>query len=208
MILSRRRRTLIWTGSNRFEEYASKASTENVRDLWARVLSGEIRRPGSFSLATLRLLAVLDKQTATWFQQEAEFRWGAQILRMDKNLAGESLKRLSFLEEMGLIQFVSPVGGVVTKIKSDGPNNTSIIVEGDLCLEIHHNSNIEVPVIPLTHIGHEIATVLPPVVPLEVLRRIGKVVTQPSHQDDNFLCHPPRHGVFAGNSIRSVEVAF
>ena len=49
---------------NHFGGYAEKATSEHVRDLWARVLGGEIRRPGSFSLATLRLLAELDRQMA------------------------------------------------------------------------------------------------------------------------------------------------
>ena len=57
---------------NYFDGYAEKASSENVRDLWARVLAGEIRRPGSFSRATLRLLAELDQRMAAWFQQETE----------------------------------------------------------------------------------------------------------------------------------------
>ena len=33
---------------NHFGGYAEKATSEHVRDLWARVLGGEIRRPGSF----------------------------------------------------------------------------------------------------------------------------------------------------------------
>ena len=36
---------------NYFGGYAEKASSKKVRDLWARVLAGEIRHPGSFSRA-------------------------------------------------------------------------------------------------------------------------------------------------------------
>ena len=59
---------------NYIDGYAEKASTEAVRDLWARVLAGEIRRPKSFSLMTLRILAELDQQMASWFEEETEFR--------------------------------------------------------------------------------------------------------------------------------------
>ena len=59
-----------------FGDYAEKANAEAVRDLWGRVLAGEIRRPGTFSLYTLRILAELDQQVARWFEEEAQFRWG------------------------------------------------------------------------------------------------------------------------------------
>lgn len=49
---------------NVFEEYAEKASSEELRTTWAKVLAGEIRRPTSFSLKTLQFLSVLDKATA------------------------------------------------------------------------------------------------------------------------------------------------
>ena len=67
-----------WLGH--FESYAEKASSEKVRDLWARVLAGEIRRPGAFSLMTLRLLAELDRQIAQWFQDAIELRVNGQFL--------------------------------------------------------------------------------------------------------------------------------
>lgn len=49
---------------NVFEEYAEKASSEELRQTWARVLAGEIRKPSSFSLKTLQFLSVLDKASA------------------------------------------------------------------------------------------------------------------------------------------------
>lgn len=49
---------------NVFSEYAEKASSEKLRETWARVLAGEIRKPASFSLKTLQFLSVLDQATA------------------------------------------------------------------------------------------------------------------------------------------------
>jgi Protein of unknown function (DUF2806) len=42
---------------NVFERYAEDASSERLRDTWARVLAGEIRKPKSFSLITLRFIS-------------------------------------------------------------------------------------------------------------------------------------------------------
>ena len=53
---------------NHFGSYAEKASSEAVRRLWARVLAGQIRCTGSFSLSSLRLLSELDQRMATTFQ--------------------------------------------------------------------------------------------------------------------------------------------
>lgn len=49
---------------NSFQRNASEASSERMQDLYARILAGEIRQPGSFSLTTLRFMNVLDSHTA------------------------------------------------------------------------------------------------------------------------------------------------
>src|SRR5208283_1459027 len=56
---------------NIFERYAEDASSETMRALWARVLAGEIRRPGQFSLRTLRFMSELDATTAKLFESYA-----------------------------------------------------------------------------------------------------------------------------------------
>ena len=95
---------------NYFEQYAEKASSERMQDLWARVLAGEIRKPQSFSLVTLRFLAELDKEIASIFENVTKYRLrGGYILSPDEQqLKGEPLLQLSFLEEVGLLQNVSP----------------------------------------------------------------------------------------------------
>ena len=45
---------------NHFGDYSERASSDNVRTLWASVLAGEIRKPGSFSLSTLRVGAKIN----------------------------------------------------------------------------------------------------------------------------------------------------
>ena len=57
---------------NYFSGYAEKADSENVQDLWARVLAGEIRRPVSFSLTTLRLLAEEENKARRFGQRKRD----------------------------------------------------------------------------------------------------------------------------------------
>ena len=95
---------------NYFGGYAEKASSKNVRDLWGRVLAGEIRRPTSFSLTTLRILAELDQQIASLFEDVVRFRIdGKYILRptADEWNSGE-FEKFKLLEEVGLVEDANP----------------------------------------------------------------------------------------------------
>lgn len=157
---------------NNFGRYAEMASSEKVRDLWAKVLAGEVRHPGSFSLTTLRLLTELDQQMASWFEEEAKFRiMGEFILRPD-DLEGERLERLVFLEQVGLIHHVVPIGGIIQGFE---PNSNGFVAlfEGNLCLRMHIDHELKLKVIPFTRVGIEIASILPPVDPTIILMRLA-----------------------------------
>jgi len=45
-----------------FEDVAEKASSEELADLLARILAGEIRRPKSVSRRTLQVASILDAE--------------------------------------------------------------------------------------------------------------------------------------------------
>ena len=160
---------------NYFDGYAEKATSENVRDLWARVLAGEIRSPGSFCRATLRLLAELDQQMASWFQQETEFRVEGKFILQPESLTGEQVHRLSFLDQVGLIQHMLPSIGVTRTFEPDS-SKVAAAFEGDLCLRMQTVRPVNVEAILITRIGQEIARILPPVDPMAVLKRLGEAV--------------------------------
>lgn len=52
---------------NIFEIEARQKSSEEMQAYFGRVLAGEILKPGSFSIRTVRILASLDQETATHF---------------------------------------------------------------------------------------------------------------------------------------------
>jgi len=51
-----------------FSDYAARASSDRLREQWGRILAGEIRKPGSFSFSTLRVMAEMDRDIAIAFQ--------------------------------------------------------------------------------------------------------------------------------------------
>ena len=52
---------------NAFESEARQKSTEEMQVYFARVLAGEVRRPGSYSTRTVKILGSLDKKVAECF---------------------------------------------------------------------------------------------------------------------------------------------
>ena len=161
---------------DQFSAHAEKASSDKVRDLSAKVLSGEIRHPGSFSLMTLRFLAEMDQHAASWFQEEVEFRIEGEYILVSEKDRGERLSRFIFLEQAGLLFHTSPIGGIARYLNPE-ERGFAWIFEEDLCLRIHLDNSTKLEdVVYLTHVGREVATILPPVDPRSVFKRLTRAV--------------------------------
>ena len=162
-----------------FAQYAERASSERMQDLWARVLAGEIRKPQSFSLATLRFLSELDKEIACLFEREVKC-WinGGFILKPEK-MENQRLLDLTFLEEVGLLQGVH---GNLQKTMS--PDNSSIVYwrEGRFILMAGTEKKIKLRLIRITRIGREVARILPQRDYVKVLEGIEDKI----HKDVSF----------------------
>jgi hypothetical protein len=60
---------------NNFRDFAEKASSDKMRQIFGRILSGEIKKSGSFSMQTVRLVFEMDQRTAEQFQRIAPYRF-------------------------------------------------------------------------------------------------------------------------------------
>jgi hypothetical protein len=58
-----------------FFEHAQDVSDGDMQQLWARLLAGEINKPGSFSLRTLNCLKAMTKPDAELFTRLISFSW-------------------------------------------------------------------------------------------------------------------------------------
>ena len=77
-----------------FTDCAQYASTDELRNTWARILAGETERPGSISVRTLSVLTDLDQSTAWLFRRLCSMT--VHILLPD----GDSLdSRVPFVDE-------------------------------------------------------------------------------------------------------------
>jgi len=159
---------------NVFSSHAENASSEHLQKMWGKVLSGEIRRPGSFSLSTLRFISELDQQIATIFESSIRERIGGQFLLKADKLKGEPLLNLVFLEEVGLLQHVAGVGCLTLTYKYDD-QGWFRFREGNLVLICKgpENSDVPVEVIKITRTGQEIAKILPMASPKEAITKMA-----------------------------------
>ena len=162
---------------NHFGSHAEKISSERMQLLWAKVLAGEIRQPGAFSLSTLRLLSELDQSMALAFQEEVKYRVGNDYILKpsEDDMRGDRLLRLSFLEEVGLLQTIDLMGGVQREF-AHGPRGKAWIRQQNLLLLMESQAPVKCPIILLARAGREIAGLLPPPEPLAVLERVGDAV--------------------------------
>ena len=66
-----------------FRREAADRSQGEMRETFARILAGEIREPGTFSIKTLRTVGALSQSTANLFRRAASLRVGMEIVVPD-----------------------------------------------------------------------------------------------------------------------------
>jgi len=103
---------------NEFESHARLKSSEDMKTIFGKILSGEISNPGKFSIRTVKLISQLDNQAAKLFQklcsQTISINWGnvqdARVVSFNGSAAtnslgqyGLSFNELNILQEYGLI---------------------------------------------------------------------------------------------------------
>jgi len=89
---------------NQFTRYAEDASSEQLQQVWGRVLAGEVREPGSFSRHTLRFIAELDKETAENCEVVSRYVVGNWFLDNDKWHGGQLYLVIVDLRRLGIIE--------------------------------------------------------------------------------------------------------
>lgn len=150
----------------RFYESAGNISNEQMQDLWARILAGEISRPGSYSIHLIEILKNMNSKDAELFEKISS---KSLCYRNDRFILNDELYRsmndihysdLMRIQELGLIN-ATPF--LLYKIR--------ITKEGEV---IFSNENFEVLVstidkpidylkfeqFPFTTVGKELSSIL------------------------------------------------
>jgi hypothetical protein len=99
---------------SRWRDSAEKVSDGQMQELWGRILAGEIRKPGTYSLRALESVKNLSREDADLISKLASFVVSDFIVRFDDSsfFDDHGLKFSDFIElqELGLIAGVEGLG--------------------------------------------------------------------------------------------------
>ncbi|MBY5765080.1 DUF2806 domain-containing protein [Rhizobium leguminosarum] len=199
---------------NRWENYASGATSEIVREKWGRVLSSEIREPGTFSLKTLRIIDELDQETAILFQRFCQSRidmWAPELLLDLSSSELSSLAQAELVLEAELpstISFLETINGAGEKWWILKNNNLGVVVrqnprppcitEGPFNFDPIHiaDGKLKLNMIVLTKVGVALSAIIPRDEEA-VFRRLAEAISKDAEGSAIFVHRNPDGGMSA-----------
>ncbi|WP_444956961.1 DUF2806 domain-containing protein [Microbulbifer sp. ZKSA002] len=168
---------------HRWRDYAGRVSAEQLQELWGRVLAGEVKQPGSFSIRALEFLKGLSKKEAELIESVAKFVFGGVIHRdMKEHLEKGGLKfdQLILLQEIGILSGVDSLN-LNRRYPSSTPNSytTGIRTSKTGLLITHRDANklLRVNAYLITQLGQEILQLCAVDVDEDYILAIGSNIT-------------------------------
>lgn len=147
----------------RWRDFASSVSSEELQLLWGRVLAGEVKAPGAFSLRFLNFLHNLDKTDAQLIATAMPFVISDFVCRETKEhleRAGLKFGNLLKLQELGLLAGVEGLG--LSKSYSPPPGQKiRVLIEshgiGVGFEALEDATSIDIQVYVVTGLGQQLA---------------------------------------------------
>lgn len=143
----------------RFFDYAKGISNEEMQKAWGRILAGEIKSPGTFSLRTLETIKNMSQEEALLFNKLSKFvisTTNDKILFDNTTLFskfGLSVEQLMILEDCGLVKINDSINFNLRAEKNYLFYGTKIVVI---------DKPITIKVLPITQSGKQILSILNP----------------------------------------------
>ncbi len=180
---------------NAFSRLAEDASSDEMRETFARVLSGEMKAKGTFSRSTLRVLNELDQQTARIFERVYALSINDGIL-LSLFESPLSFKDLRLLKDTGFIYNGDAEIPAVQRSNIGGKQEYEIIVDERLKVCYSYQMGTMTPLVPglsvavLSRMGLEISTILTPPDRQAALRAWAEKIAQDSEPQSVTLTDP------------------
>ena len=158
-----------WTA--RFFTGAQDISSDQMRKLWAKVLAGEVKRPGSFSLRCLETMRNISGREAEVFEKAAGYVTGGNQIIQGVNPgdrsrlffahSGLTLANMLTLEEAGLV--ISSGAGLAWPLAFQDASPVYFTYR-DVALRVipKPSTTWSLPVVRLTEAGKQLATIVKP----------------------------------------------
>ena len=164
-----------WTA--RFFNGVQDVSSEDMRKLWAKVLSGEVEEPGRTSLRTLEILKNMTKEDAQLFGHMCDFVIGDFIFYPGRHQLVQSTLRYDNvirLQNVGLLHHATFLSKTV---KFNPQNQIYFFLYQNWVLKIlaeNGPNEIEVPEVLLTDSGRELHRVVECTVRMDYLKSFSQ----------------------------------
>jgi hypothetical protein len=145
-----------------WRDYAGRVSSEELQDLWGRILAGEVKQPGTYSMRTLEFLKGLSKSEADLISKAARFVIDGRIYREKEEFLepeGVNFSSLLFLQDIGILSGVEALGLTTTYKTIDQNKYFKGLVASNKIILIEHedkNKTVEAEVYLLTRVGAEV----------------------------------------------------
>lgn len=152
----------------RWRDSAATTTSEKLQDLWGRVLAGEMKSPGSYSLRTLDFIRNLSQKEASDIQQLFSFEALNSIIKYEAPKTNYENKHLDdFLnaeylikmQALGIISGADSLGYTITLPSTDKNSYVNFIEYDDKIMQITHdnfNHSMKFKVIIFTPLGLEL----------------------------------------------------
>lgn len=147
----------------RWRDYTGEVSDADLQKIWGRLLAGEVKAPGTYSLRTLDFLRNLSHSEASLIANVSTIVTGGFIWRPDDNSYPISFNEMLGLQEMGVLIGVDSVGLNYTVTKNIEPDGSwvSVLPSHDKCIVIRGSADtrkekLQVNVISVSRMGLQI----------------------------------------------------
>lgn len=161
----------------KFGNYAEDISDVDMQRLWGRVLAGEIRRKGTFSLRTLRYLSDLDQHSAKLFERYAAHNIGGNALFLipQDYQRGKGHREISDLIDAGLIIERT---GRSNRPLSNSQTGEAIMVYGTKFGLIFRpiGMAVSIPIVQLSRVGMELISLIENIDEKECLLKVAEYI--------------------------------
>jgi len=164
----------------RWRDYAGDVSAETMQHLWGRILAGELKAPGSFSLRALDFLRNLSQDEAQAIQRLSKLAIEDVIWREEKPVLEENglpFATLLALQDLGVLSGVESLGLERTWKSNDSTKFIVALRSNGKVLLVRHDDpkkELKLQVYLLTAIGRQILRLGSFQPQIDYLRRVGE----------------------------------
>jgi len=163
----------------RWRDCASEISTDELQNLWGRILAGEVRAPGTYSLRTLDFLRNLSQAEAGAIARLSRFVIaGAVFKEAPELLSAEKFgfKDLLQLQQLGVISGVDAIGLKLTMTSNRTDQFSQALMSHGMVLLVGCEDpakTLTLPVFVVTEIGKQILSLASAEANSDYMRAIG-----------------------------------